>query len=87
MVRGGKRIQAGDNKLPNPHSCVKAGGEAGKDSSIKGIVKLQLLMKLGYEFKDIRLPFLSLGGRRCEAFSCSEHGVKLQTNRPLFEPM
>ena len=76
-----------DNKLLNPHGCVKAGGEAGKNSSIKGIIELQLLMKLGYEFKDIRLPFLPLGGRRCEAFSCSEHSVELQTNGPPFEPM
>ena len=87
MVRGGERIQMEDNELPNMHGCIKAGGEAGKDGGIKGIVELQLLTKLGYEFRSIRLAFLSLGGRRHEEFSCSEHGVELQMNGPPFEPI
>ena len=87
MVRGGERIQMEDDELPNMHGCIKAGGKAGKDGGIKGIVELQLLTKLGYEFRGIRLDFLPLGGRRHEAFSCSEHGVKLQMNGPPFEPI
>ena len=72
MVGRGEGVEAWYDELPNPCSCIEAGGQAGEDGCVKGVVEGQLQAKLGDEVRGLRLPLLSFGGRWGESLGGSE---------------
>ena len=78
MVRRGEGVETRNDEFPYPRSCVKAGGEAGENSHVEGVLEVQLQAEPSNELGGVRLPLLPLGGRRGEALSSSEDGFQLQ---------
>lgn len=51
MLRRGKGIQARDHKLADMSSNIETDYKTGEDSSIEGIIKLQILLEFGNELQ------------------------------------
>ena len=60
-TRRGEGVQPEDDKLSHPGSCVKAGGEAGEDGSVEGVIDVESLTEFGDKHGGVWLSFLPFG--------------------------
>ena len=84
MPGWGESLKTRDQELSNPRCCIEASREAGKYGSIERVFEYQVLANFGDELGCVRLPLLSFGSWRSQAFGSFEQGVHFERIEPPF---